>query len=282
MRTQVARLDGSHPDPDPVPNRHFVHLDWIRTELDLAYGFSGNWDVELDIPYDVKVVRAKYELPDGTPFPNPVGDLHHRDETLQGVSDLKLLANYRPGGVLLNEDRLHVGLGLSLPAGRTEEDPWKLGDQGLQHQHIQFGTGTVDPVIRIDYYRLADPIGFLVSANLQIPLYENRHTYKGSTQADFTVGPRVQVADWLVFGASYVLSYQTRSFWDGEPDQNSGYVLQGVGANAAIRVAPGVTIIPTVLHVFSINTRGSGDSLKMDWLVGLSVDVALGGGTREE
>lgn len=281
MRTQFARLDGSHPDPDPVPNNHFVHLDWFRTEFDLAYGFSKDWDLELDIPYDVKTVSAKYELPDGTPFNNPVGDLHHRDERLQGISDLKLLVNYRPGSVLMGDDRLHVGIGVSLPAGETEEDPWKKGNQGLKHQHIQFGTGTVDPMIRLDYYRLADPIGFLVSANLQLPLYENPHTYKGSTQADFTVGPRAQIADWLVVGASYVASYQTRAFWDGDPDENSGYFLQGVGFNAAIRIAPGVTIIPTVLRVHSIDTRGSSDSLKMDWLVGLSVDLALGGGSPQ-
>ncbi len=282
MRTQFARLDGSHPDSDPVPNKHFVHLDWFRTEFDLAYGFSKDWDVELDMPYDVKTVRARYELPDGTPFQNPEGDLHHRDERLHGFSDFKLLANYRPGGVLLADDRLHVGLGLSLPVGETEEDPWKLGNQGLRHQHIQFGTGTVDPVFRLDYYRLADPVGFLVSANVQIPLYENHHTYKGSTQADFSIGPRAQLAGWLVVGASYVASYQTRAFWDGDPDQNSGYFLQGVGFNAAIRLAPGVTLIPTALRVFSINTRGSGDSLEMDWLAGLSLDLALGGGSPVE
>ena len=140
----------------------------------------------------------------------------------------------------------------------------------------------MDPVLRLDYYRLADPIGFLISSNVQIPLYENSHTYNGSTQGDFTVGPRVQIADWLVVGASYVASYQTRSFWDGDPDQNSGYFLQGVGFNAAVRVAPRVTLIPTVLRVHSINTRGSSDSLKMDWLVGLSLDLALGGGHTDE
>jgi hypothetical protein len=258
-----------------VPNRHFVHLDWYRTELDVAYGFSKDWDVELDVPYDVKRVRARYELPDGTPFPNPTGDLHHRDETLQGLSDLKLLLNHRPGGVLVPDGRLHVGLGLSLPVGETESDPWKLGNQGAKHQHIQFGTGTVDPVFRIDYYVLADPVGLLASANVQVPLYENHHTYKGSTQGDFTIGPRVKIADWLVVGASYVASYQTRAFWDGDPDENSGYFLQGVGFNAAIRVAPGVALIPTVLRVFSIDTRGSGDSLEMDWLAGLSLDIAL-------
>jgi hypothetical protein len=264
-----------------VLNEHIVHLNWLRTELDLAVGVSKDWDVELDIPYDVKDVDVRYELPDGTSFDNPEGELHHRDERLEGVSDLKLFANWRPGSVFMNDDRLHAGLGVSLPAGRTEEDPFELGDRGIKHQHIQFGTGTFDPLLRVDYYRLADPVGFLVSANVQAPLYENRHGYRGATQADFTAGPRVQAADGLVLGAGYVASYQTRAHWDGEPDENSGYFLQGVGFNAAIRLAPGVTLIPSGLRVFSIHTRGSGDSLEMDWLFGLSLDIALGGGSTK-
>lgn len=274
LRVQHARLEGSHPDADPLPNEHQVRLRWTRVELDLAYALGGGWDVELDLPYDVKVVDARYELPDGTSFDNPNGDLHHRDERLEGMSDLKLLLNWRPGGVFTADDRLHAGLGLSLPVGRTESDPYELGDQGLKHQHIQFGTGTFDPLLRLDYYRPAAPLGLLVSLNLQAPLYENRHDYRGATQADLALGPRIRIFDALVLGASYVASYQTRAYWDGEPDENSGYFLQGVGVNAALRVAPGVTLVPTLLRVVSIDTRGSGsDTFEMDWLIGLSLDI---------
>jgi hypothetical protein len=34
-----------------------------------------------------------------------------------------------------------------------------------------------------------------------------------------------------------VATYQTRAYWDGDLDENSGYFLQGVGFNAAIRLA---------------------------------------------
>lgn len=272
---QYAQLDGSHPDPDPVPNRHIVRLHWWRTELDLSVGVAPDLDVELDIPYDLKDIRARYELPDGTPFNNPQGDLHHRTERLHGISDLKLLANWRPGSILLQDDRLHVGIGLSLPAGRTEEDPYALGALGLPHQHIQFGTGTVDPVVRLDYALLADPVGFLVSTSAQTPAYENSKGFRGSPLIDFSVGPRVRLADWLVVGASYVASWQGRAFWNGFPDENSGYFLQGVSFTAPVRLADGVTIIPTVLRTFSIRTRGDADAFEMDWMAGVSLDVGF-------
>ncbi|HYF00863.1 MAG TPA: hypothetical protein VEJ18_18220 [Planctomycetota bacterium] len=260
-----------------MPNRHFVELDWFRVQLDVARSIGPGWDVELDIPYDVKDVDARYERLDGTPFDNPEGDLHHRDERLEGVADLKLFVNRRRGGVLRDGDLLHVGFGVSLPTGRIESDPWERGDLGLRHQHIQFGTGTFDPLLRADYYILPDPVGAMLSLNIQTSIYENRHDYRGPMQADVALGPRVRVVDPVVLGAGYVASYQSRAYWDREPDENSGYFLQGVGFSAAIRVAPGATLIPSALRVFSIDPRGGGDSLEMEWLFGLSVDLSFGG-----
>jgi hypothetical protein len=43
LRTQFARLDGSHPDSVPVPNEHIVHLQWFRMELDVAFGIGAGW-----------------------------------------------------------------------------------------------------------------------------------------------------------------------------------------------------------------------------------------------
>lgn len=173
MRTQYAQPEGNH--PDPIPNFHLVDRRWWRTEIDLAYGISKDWDVELDIPYDVKDVDAWYERPDGSPFNNPEGDLHHREERPEGISDLKVFLNYRPGSFHLQDDRVHVGFGVPLPVGQTGSDPYERGVQGIEPQHIHFGSGTFDPLIRLDDYLLANPLGFLASVNLQAPLYETRH-----------------------------------------------------------------------------------------------------------
>jgi hypothetical protein len=277
LSQQFASLDGSHPDTDPVPNEHHVSLDWFHTELAAAWSFAKGWDAELVVPYDVKRVRASYELPDGTEFDNPQGDLHHRDETLEGLADLRLMASWRTHKVLFEGDGLRLGAGFTIPTGRIEEDPYERGDRGLKHQHILFGTGTVDPLLRADYAVTAGRWSLFASVGAQLPLYENREGYFGARLIDFSIGPRLAVADWLAVNLAFVALYQTRAFWDGDPDENSGYFLQGLSLTAPIRVSGGVSVVPRIVRALSVDTRGGGEGFELDWIFSLSAEVAWGG-----
>ncbi len=73
--------------------------------------------------------------------------VHHRDERLVGPGDpwLTARAAIRAGAFTLG-----ARLGVALPVGRTEEDPFARGDLGLPHEHSQFGAGTFEPLIGID------------------------------------------------------------------------------------------------------------------------------------
>lgn len=270
-------MDGSHYSSNPVLHRHIVSLDWYRTELDTAYRFLSDWDVELDVPYDVKDEKVRYELPDGTPYDSPTGPLHHRTETLEGFGDLRLLFNYRPVNVFLEGDQLHAGFGSTIPTGRTEENPYELAALGIPHQHIQFGTGTFDPLLRFDYSIQRGFWGFDVALGLQAPLYENRKGYKGSTIFDAAIGPRFQFADWLCVAIHYTPVYQTRAFWDGEPDENSGYFLQGLTVRASVHLSSGLRVMLMAMRTLDVDVRAGGDSFEMDWMLGISLDVAIGG-----
>lgn len=273
-------MDGSHPSSDPIPHRHLVTLDWFRTEVQMARTLGALWDLELDIPYDVKDQTVRYELPDGTPYDSPTGPIHHRDERLEGIGDIRLVFNWRPEGLLMPGDRGHFGFGLSLPAGRTERNPYELAALGREHRHIQFGTGTVDPILRFDYTSGHGAFAFDVALGIQAPLYENPKGYHGSTVVDLTLGPRLSVTEWLSVAVHYTPVYQTRATWDDEPDENSGYFLQGITFTAPIRVGSSTTIVPMVLRTLSVDARSGADNFEMDWMVGISIQATFGGSAR--
>ena len=58
------------------------------------------------------------------PIEVPGADIHHRNETLQRPSDPWLLAHAARGA---GPFMLSLRAGVTLPLGRTEEDPFELG-----------------------------------------------------------------------------------------------------------------------------------------------------------
>jgi len=231
-------------------------------------------DLELQAFYDVKNVHAKYRLPDGTPYDNPEGNLHHRTEKLEGVSDFKLYWNF-------NVDGWRLGAGVNLPVGRIEPNPYALGALGLFHEHIQFGTGTCDPLARVSrVVHVMEGVDLSFAAGGQFPLVDNRKGYHAPATADFAVGPRVQITDWLSAMASYSVLWQGRATWDGAPDPNTGYVIQGAQLSVPIRLGSGILIAPNIYRAFDVNTRGGSDTFKLDWIAGLSIEIPLGGGRK--
>ncbi len=226
LETQGISPEGNVID---VPlHRHYVNLNIFRIDVELRYQLTSEWVLEANIPYETKTQEATLEEIDPvTPAEWEAiirsRDNHHRNETYIGFADADLFLGYQTQGFLRENDFFKARVGTTMPLGKTEEDPWKLGDAGLEHLHIQFGTGTFNPLADV-YYSLPIYKGLNASASLRgkLPFYENSKTYRGSREVSYTAGLSYRVSDWLTFQAGYLGFYQSYAQWSGERDINTG------------------------------------------------------------
>jgi len=234
--------------------RHEVSLDFVRVELTAQYTFLDDWDVWLRVPYEVKrqIVQLR-QIDRRVSFSQALAQVnhtrtHHRTATYTGISDLMLLVAKYWRGLLAEGDMLAVAWGVSIPTGQTERDPFVAGDLGQRHLHIQFGSGTVDPLLEVSY-TLPLPAQFNVGgfAAGRFPFYENRKGYRAPV--DMTAGVRGgrSITDWLSVGADFTFYWQSFASWNGTRDVNSGLVSFMAGA--------GVTLIPGGGFVINLGAR---------------------------
>lgn len=165
---------------DEVPVQPLYLHDQRMVPLELRitgeYSFTDTLGVELQLPARLVTTTIEYTTPDGDHYEPLDQGVHHRDETVAGLGDPWALLRI---GTVLRGWFLAARPGLTLPLGKTEEDPFQLGDQGLRHQHIQLGTGTFDPVLVLEASRAFEAVRLGFFAQGQMSLYENSHGYRG-------------------------------------------------------------------------------------------------------
>ena len=235
-------------------HEHIVELDFVRTELSLEYTFKTNWAVWLRVPYDIKIQTASINyIEPVTQYEREAilrkRDIHHRTETYTGISDLRLLFAHRINGCLSQKGRLDLALGTSLPVGKIEKNPLAVDEEGEKHLHIQFGTGTFDPLLELHYVmELADKLSLALFTINKVPLYQNSKNYQGpfETTSGFSFGFRA--TDWLIPRFTFTSFTQTWAKWDGEKDPNSGLVSYNLTANLTLKLKNGLTITPGYRH----------------------------------
>ena len=222
-------------------HRHHVKLNTFRIDIGLKYQFNSEWILEANVPYETKIQEATIEEIDPLTDAQRKAiernrDNHHRNETYIGPRDSDIFLGYRTQGLLTKSDFLMARIGTTIPFGKTEEDPWKLGDAGLEHLHIQFGTGTFNPIADL-HYNLPVYKGLRANASIRgkLPFYENSKTYRGSREVTYIAGLNYRLNDWLSFQAGYLGFYQSFAYWAGEQDINSGirFSMASFGASVA-------------------------------------------------
>lgn len=199
--------------------------------------------LSLRLPYDVKAMKISYETLDGAPFTPPYGDIHHRTETLRGISDPTIALDWLPN----DHSRWTFGAGLSLPIGATVENPILLGREGKKHEHIQFGSGTFRPMFSAQWQRPGDRISLTARGEARLSLYENDEGFRAPNNLLLSFGPSIRLGP-TTLEPRLQGQHQTLGKWDGEPDEGDGFTNAGIRVQLTLPSYRGFTIAPGIYH----------------------------------
>ena len=267
---------------DAPLHRHHVALSTYRVDVGLQYLFNDRWTLQANIPYAVKNQEASIEWIDPVSPEDKDAilrsrDIHHRSETYTGLSDSDLFLGYRMRGLFKTSDVLFARLGTTIPIGKTEENPWKLGDAGVEHLHIQFGTGTFNPLASLRY-SLSLYRGLLITASARgmFPFYQNSKTYRGPVELSYTAGFTYRLFDWLSFNGNYLGFYQSAAAWAGERDINTGLRYSMAALGMSLATLEGVSVSANVMFPLTQETLyDEGDAIEFGTLVSLTTSYSF-------
>ncbi len=233
-----------------IPIIHDQHIILSEARLAFDVGLTERFGASAMIP--VRIVSTTIDYRDGmgniVQLSSP--NIHHRDETLTGLGDPMLLGSYSLRGVTLRA-------GASLPFGKTEKDPFALGDMDLPHEHIQMGTGTVNPVLSAEVSVPWKKWQFGGYALTQQILYENGKGYQAGDRYAVGIGARRGFAgNWLA-RAGVDMQAESSERWQGklhpeEGNQGRIDVMLSLGASWAVtdRLSLDTAVkIPFITHV---------------------------------
>jgi hypothetical protein len=121
---------------------HVQDFTSTETAFTVERGLGRGLGVMALVPVRQLTGRVRFEDAARLPLPPGTQDIHHRDETLVGLGDPWLMG---VGSRTLGAWSMAARAGVTVPLGRTEENPFALGREGRTHQHVQFsapGRGT--------------------------------------------------------------------------------------------------------------------------------------------
>jgi thiol-disulfide isomerase/thioredoxin len=276
----TASHDSSCPDIGPVcntsnpppPQQHHTTL-WLTELRALAeYGIASGLALQAVVP--LRLIRTDTEFTDleGRPITLNYESIHHRDETLVGPGDVQVLVH---AGRRFFDTDFGLRLGVSAPSGKVHEDPYRLGREGKSHEHIQFGTGTFDPIAGIDVAHGFGSLTLSMFAQAQVPLYEGPQGYRAGARYLFgaAAAHRLGSKD-LLFRLGVAGFHERAERWHGDVPTEDGN--QG---RTDLYAGPGITISLGKDWTISFDVRGRVYGYTKNAQLELPVVVDIGAGT---
>jgi len=219
-------------DDAPPVAWHVQDITLANGTLRAEYGVRRGVGLALVSFYRQAVERVRFEDAARAPVVLPGGDIHHRNETLRGLSDPWVIAVVGGGrGAWSIAGRA----GVSIPLGHTVENPFELGRRGLPHEHIQFGTGTWNPLVGLAVgRRLGRATTLIAGGQARFTAYENAHGYRAGFRFDggALVERRLSPA-WRV-QAGLDVGHEAAETWSGIVEEEGNLGRKDVLAGAAL------------------------------------------------
>jgi hypothetical protein len=259
---------------DEPPQIHDQRFTVGELRASVAYAFTKALGAELQVPLRLNHTTIQFRSLDGTPITLDYENIHHRNETLFGLGDASVLGRYTfPLGAV----RLSTRAGFTVPLGNTVEDPFALGEAGLPHQHVQFGTGTVQPLLGLEAEHTWDFWSARAWGQAQLSLAENSHGFRAGHRFGLGVSGEVRLVGALRASAGADVANEQPERWGGvvQQDGNLGRtdVLVGGGLHWGTRaVQLGLTFrIPVYSYII-----GHEGQLEYPGLLNLHVGTVFG------
>jgi hypothetical protein len=231
----------------PTPYNHHVELIASDTSLDGSYGLLPWLAVEARFTLRVVDTTPTYSEIDGSPKLVP-NEIHHHDRTIVGPGDAWLVARF---GSRFGDLTTAARLGLSLPLGLTQPDPYKLGAEGKSHEHTQLGTGTLVPIVGLGLSYRLEPVILSASVLGLFSLYENGQGFRAPTRYFMSVRASLPVLDKkLIPYVAADVSGETEEIWHGAPG------LEGSNVRADLLLGGGLAWEFTEAWQLELNLRG--------------------------
>jgi hypothetical protein len=237
-------------DCDEVPVQplylHDQRVSPVELRLALEYGLTDAFGVELQLPLRMVMSSIEYTTPEGEPYEPLDRDVHHRNETLFGPADGLVLGR---AGALFGGTWLAVRIGVGLPVGKTEEDPFELGDQGQRHQHIQLGNGTFEPAASLEAFRRFDEFSLQAFTFGQGAFYDNSNGYRAPFRFQGGVDGGYALLPDLTVGVGLGAYHEGAERWQGVVRQDGSLGRTELTASAIVDYAIDETVLKAGVRV---------------------------------
>lgn len=211
---EIGPICEQRPEPPQLHDLDF-HVGEVRPVFEV--GFTDTFGAELQLPFRVTRTTVVFRRLTGEAFTPDYDNIHHRNETLAGISDPWLSGR---GSWFLGRLRLVAKVGLTIPLGRTEADPFAAGEAGEEHQHIQFGSGTFNPLLSVDVTHPAGRFELRGYAQALFFLYDNQHGYRAGNRYLGGLAGETVVASKVRLGVGVDVLNEQPERWGGEIQQD--------------------------------------------------------------